>query len=206
MAASKRRRRVRLPTEILLFVAVSVAFSVVYLAVLTIAGQTFQPTSASRGGSAGTSSTRGGSAGTSSTGGGSAGTSSAGGGSAETSSAGGGSAGTSSYKEAPVHPSRIKHPSEETSQPIQLSEYSRLYGERQISLLGSDATNLSPEAVKHAGDWKRAGDWDQGFLTMQETFKATLDPALPAAVPAFQPPFQVPAVQVPAVPACCVAP
>jgi hypothetical protein len=196
MAASKRRRRVRLPTEILLFVAVSVAFSVAYLAVLTIAGQTFQPTSASRGGSAGTSST----------GGGSAGTSSAGGGSAETSSAGGGSAGTSSYKEAPVHPSRIKHPSEETSQPIQLSEYSRLYGERQISLLGSDATNLSPEAVKHAGDWKRAGDWDQGFLTMQETFKATLDPALPAAVTAFQPPFQVPAVQVPAVPSCCVAP
>ena len=91
-----------------------------------------------------------------------------------------------------------------------VGEYSRLYLERQRSLLASDATNLNLEAVKHAGDWKRAGDWDQGFLRMQETFKASLDPA--PAVPAFQvppfqvPPFQVPPVQLPAVPACCVAP
>jgi hypothetical protein len=76
----------------------------------------------------------------------------------------------------------------------QVSEYSRLYLERQRSLLASDGTNLNLEAVKHAGDW------DQGFLQMQETFKASLDlasaPAVPDfQVPAVQMPFQVPAVQ-----------
>jgi hypothetical protein len=92
-----------------------------------------------------------------------------------------------------------------------VGEYSRLYLKRQRSLLASDATNLNLEAVKHAGDWKRAGDWDQGFLRMQETFKASLDlasaPAVPDfQVPAVQMPFQVPTVQVSAVPTCCVAP
>ena len=86
----------------------------------------------------------------------------------------------------------------------QVGEYYRLYGERQRYLLASDATNLNLEAVKHAGDWKRAGDWDQGFLRMQETFKASLDlasaPAVPDfQVPAVQMPFQLPAVQMPAV-------
>ncbi len=89
-------------------------------------------------------------------------------------------------------------------QTYQIGEYFRLYGERQRSLLASDSTNLNLEAVRHAGDWKRAGDWDQGFLQMQETLKASVDPA--PAVPAFQiPPLQVPAVQLSAVPTCCVA-
>jgi hypothetical protein len=91
-----------------------------------------------------------------------------------------------------------------------VSDYSRLYDERQRAALVGFATNPNLEAARHADDWKRAGDWDQGFLRMQETFKASLDPA--PAVPAFQvppfqvPPFQVPPVQLPAVPACCVAP
>ena len=101
---------------------------------------------------------------------------------------------------------------DETSPPTEIGEYFRLYGERELSSLASDATNLNLETAKHAGDWKRAGDWDhQGCLRMQETFKASLDlasaPAVPDfQVPAVQMPFQVPAVQVPAVPTCCVAP
>lgn len=107
---------------------------------------------------------------------------------------------------------RTSNALDETSPPTQIGEYFRLYGERQRSLLAIDAPNLNLEAVKHAGDWKRAGDWDnQGFLGMQETFKASLDLASAPAVsdfqvPAVQMPFQVPAVQVPAVPTCCVAP
>src|ERR1019366_4590985 len=98
---------------------------------------------------------------------------------------------------------RTSNALDETSPPTQIGEYFRLYGERELSLLASDATNLNLEAVKHAGDWKRAGDWDnQGFLRMQETFKDSLDlasaPAVPDfQVPAVQMPFQVPAVQMP---------
>ena len=92
-------------------------------------------------------------------------------------------------------------------QMYEADEYSRLYSEQGLSLLPSDATNLTPEAVTRADDWKRAGDWDQGLLRMNETFNASLDPASALAVPAFQvPAFTVPAVQMPAVPACCDAP
>ena len=47
-------------------------------------------------------------------------------------------------------------------QTYQVGEYSRLYGERQRSLLAGDATNLDFEAVEHAGDS------DGGFLEMNE--------------------------------------
>ncbi len=134
------------------------------------------------------------------------------------------SARPSSYIEHPVDQGRgsppLSTPDSSTSpesadqgqQMYQVGEYVRLYGERQRSLLANGATNLNPEAVERAGDWKRAGDWDEGFLRMNETFKASVDPALAPAVPAFQvpafqvPPFQVPAVQLPTVPACCVTP
>ena len=125
-------------------------------------------------------------------------------------------ASSSSSTESPAHHGSTSNPSHETSPPPpaphsdaapesadqgeqmdQVSEYSRFYLERQRSLLASDGTNLNLEAVKHAGDW------DQGFLQMQETFKASLDlasaPAVPDfQVPAVQMPFQVPAVQAPA--------
>src|ERR1035437_2795623 len=102
---------------------------------------------------------------------------------------------------------RTSNALDETSPPTQVGEYFRLYGERQRALLAIDAPNPNLEIVERAGDWKRAGDWDQGFLRMQETFKASLDPAPVPAVPAFQVrPFQLPAVQLPALPACCGAP
>lgn len=89
---------------------------------------------------------------------------------------------------------------DQVQQMYQVGEYSRLYGERQRSLLAIDAANPNLEAVKRAkNDWKRAGDWDQGFQRMQETLKTSLDPAPVPAMPAFQlPPVQLPAVQVPA--------
>jgi hypothetical protein len=90
---------------------------------------------------------------------------------------------------------------DETSPPTEIGEYFRLYGERELSLLASDATNLNLEAAKHAGDWN-----DQGFLRMQETFKASLDLASAPAVPDFQVPAVQMPFQVPAVPTCCVAP
>src|ERR1035437_7882905 len=98
---------------------------------------------------------------------------------------------------------RTSNALDETSPPTQVGEYFRLYGERQRALLAIDASNPNLEIVERAGDWKRAGDWDQGFLRMQETFKASLDlasaPAVPAfQVPAVQIPFQLPAVQLPA--------
>ena len=80
--------------------------------------------------------------------------------------------------ETPAVHRRTSNALDETSPPAEIGEYFRLYGERERerSLLASDATNLNLEAVKHAGDWKRAGDWDnQGFLRMQETFKASLE-------------------------------
>ena len=181
MAASKRRRRMRVPIEILLCVAVSVASAAVYWTVLTFAGRKSQPPSPVE-------------------------TKPTPPNDQELKSLKTGFYGTSSHKEASVQPSKTKHPSKETSQPIQLGEYFQLYDKRQISLLGNDATDLSPEALNHADDWKRAGDWDQGFQMMQKTLNADVDPALPPAVPALQPPFQVPAVQVPALPTCCVAP
>jgi hypothetical protein len=101
---------------------------------------------------------------------------------------------------------KSSNPADETSSPTRLSNYSRLYGERQHSLLGNNATYLGPEAVERAGEWKRGGDWDRGFLRMNQTLQANIDPPLPRAVTGFQVlPFQVPAVQVPAVPTCCAA-
>lgn len=91
-------------------------------------------------------------------------------------------------------------------QMYEADEYFQLYSEQGLSLLPSDATNLTPEAVTRADNWKRAGDWDQGLLRMNETFNASLDPSSALAVPAFQVPAFTPAVQMPAVPTCCVAP
>ncbi len=92
-------------------------------------------------------------------------------------------------------------------QMYEADEHFRLYSEEGLSLLPSDAANLTPEAVQRADDWKRAGNWDEGFAQMNETLNASLDPASALAVPALQvPAFTVPAVQMPAVPTCCVAP
>ena len=124
---------------------------------------------------------------------------------------GAGYSGTSNASQKPSPPPSAPHSdaapesADQGQQMYQAGEYYRLYGERQRYLLSSDATNLNFEAVKHTGDWKRAGDWDQGFLRMQETFKASLDlasaPAVPDfQVPAVQMPFQLPAVQMPAFP------
>lgn len=171
MPASKRRRRTIVPVELLLFIAVSLAFPGIYWTALTLHERMLKHPRT-----------------------------------------------TWTGDDPPLFApepdinagfvlSKPSHSQEETPPTTHISEYSRLYGERQRSWLAGDATNLGPEAVKRADDWKRAGDWDQGFLRMNETLKAGLDPALPQAVPAFQvPPFQVPAVQIPAVPTCCVAP
>ena len=124
---------------------------------------------------------------------------------------GGGASPTPHVEASAVH-RRTSNALDETSPPTQVGEYFRLYGERQRALLAIDAPNPNLEIVERAGDWKRAGDWDQGFLRMQETFKASLDPAPVPAVPAFQarpfqlPAVQLPAVQLPAIPACCGAP
>ena len=158
-----------MPIELLRFAVVSVAFSVAYLAVLTIherMPKRQRPTV-----------------------------------SAILNGPYVGFVGSSSYKDLPAYHGATSHPSNEASPPIQVGEYFRLYGERQNALLASDSTNLNPEAVERAGDWKRAGDWDQGFLQMNETLKARMDPALPQAVPSFPVPgFQVPPVQIPVVP------
>jgi hypothetical protein len=164
MAGSKRRRRTRVPIEILLGVAVSIAFSAAYCTVLAVSLGMLghrgvhhpeplpTPTTAGQGSSFSDGSSR---------------------------------------------------AFERTLPPAQTGEYSRLYRERQVALLGPDATSLNTKAARSADDWKSAGDWDHSFLQMDETLKAGLYPALPPVVPGFQTPFQVPALQIPVLPTCC---
>ena len=205
MAASKRSRTMTVPNKILFCAAVAVAtFVVAYPTGIYVGKQMLQLMRQENGISnlghradsvGGGASSVGGDA------------SSVGGGASSV----GGGASPSPQIEPPALYRRTSNALDEASPPIQVGEYFRLYGERQRSLLAIDAANPNLEVVKHADDWKRAGDWDQGFLRMQETFKASLDlasaPAVPAfQVPAVQMPFQVPAVQLPALPACCGAP
>jgi hypothetical protein len=215
MAASKRSRTMTVPNKILFCAAVAVAtFVVAYPTGIYVGKQMLQLMRQENGISnlghradsvgGGASSVGGGA---SSVGGGA---SSVGGGASSV----GGGASPSPHIEPPAVHRRTSNALDEASPPTQVGEYFRLYGERQRSLLAIDAANPNLEVVKHADDWKRAADWDQGFLRMQETFEASLDPA--PAVPAFQlPPFQVPAfqvpafqvppVQMPALSTCCVA-
>jgi hypothetical protein len=194
MAASKRSRTMTVPNKILFCAAVAVAtFVVAYPTGIYVGKQMLQLMRQENG-----ISNLGHRA--DSVGGGA----SSGGGGA---SSGGGGASPSPHIEPPAVHRRTSNALDEASPPTQVGEYFRLYGERQRALLAIDAPNPNLEIVERAGDWKRAGDWDQGFLRMQETFKASLDPAPVPAVPAFQArPFQLPAVQLPAIPACCGAP
>jgi hypothetical protein len=179
MAASKRNRRMKVPIEILLCAAVSVAsFVVVYPTGIYVCKKMIQlmhpKIGISNSGHVASEPLKG------------------------APYFGGG--GSPPPIETSAIPRRTSNDLDETSPPTQVGEYFRLYGERQRSLLAIDAPNPNLE-VEHAGDW------DQGFLRMQETFKASLDPAPVPAVPAFQArPFQLPAVQLPAIPACCGAP
>ena len=62
------------------------------------------------------------------------------------------------------------------------------------------AAYTNSEGARHTGDWKRAGDWDDGFQRMKDPL--SLDPSAPALpplqIPPFQPPSQLPPVQMPA--------
>jgi hypothetical protein len=62
------------------------------------------------------------------------------------------------------------------------------------------AAYINSEGARHAGDWKRAGDWDDGFQRTKDPL--ALDPSAPALpplqTPPFQPPSQLPPVQMPA--------
>ena len=170
MAASKRSRTMTVPNKILFCAAVSVAsFVVVYPTGIYVGKQMLQLMRQENGISnlGHRADSVGGDA------------SSVGGGA---SSVGGG--GSPPPIETSAIPRRTSNALDETSPPTQVGEYFRLYGERQRALLAIDAPNPNLEIVERAGDWKRAGDWDQGFLRMQETFKASLDPApVPAVLP-----------------------
>ena len=81
-----------------------------------------------------------------------------------------------------------------------VSDYSRLYDERQRAALVGFATNPNLEAARRADGWNRAGNWDEDFQRTKDTLN--LDPStrvVPAfQPPPFQPPFQLPLVQMPA--------
>ncbi len=58
------------------------------------------------------------------------------------------------------------------------------------------AAYLNSEGARHEGDWKRAGDWDDGFQRMKDPLSLDPVPTVPTLkVPPFQPPFEVPDVQ-----------
>ena len=79
-----------------------------------------------------------------------------------------------------------------------VSDYSRLYDERQHAFLANPT--LDPEAARRADGWNHAGNWDEDFQRTKDTLN--LDPStrvVPAfQPPPFQPPFQLPLVQMPA--------
>jgi hypothetical protein len=203
MPASKRRRRTILPTELLFLVAVAVTFCVVYVAALNL-HEIMLRHSGGSGGSllAGWSvlddksvlaarSVPG-----------------------ETVLDGkpgpdGASGGSGRVSGGTVNQGRTAQarPQDETPPPTHLSAYSQVYVEREISLLGDDVSNTGLEAVKHTDEWKTAANWDQDFVRMNQTFNSEMDPPLPQFVNPFElPAFPIPAVKVPASPACCAAP